>query len=64
MHLMRVNGEGQSSDAVVKEWTATDAVVYTLNASTQTYTSVETHTGPSDVDISEHVITNTDQGAR
>jgi hypothetical protein len=63
MHLMRVSGEGQSSDAVVREWTATDEVVYTLNPNTGTYTSVETHTGPSDIDISEHVITNGDHGA-
>jgi hypothetical protein len=63
MHLMRVNGDGQTSDAVVKEWTATDQIVYTLNPSTVTYTSVETHTGPNDVNISEQIITNADRGA-
>jgi hypothetical protein len=38
-------------------------VTYTLDPTTRTYTSVELHTGPNDVEISEHIITDEDQGA-
>jgi hypothetical protein len=62
LHLMRVNGAGESSDAVVKQWTATDQVTHTLDPNNFNYTSVELHTGPSDVEISEHIITNATDG--
>jgi uncharacterized protein (TIGR03437 family) len=66
LHFMRVNAAGASDDVVVKQWTATDQVINTLNAGNTLpypYTTVETHTGPSDIRLSEHNITNADQGA-
>src|SRR5258708_27640291 len=60
---MRVNGDGQTSDTVVKEGTGTDQVVHGLDTSSLTYSRGETQTGPSYVKVSEHIITNADQQA-
>jgi hypothetical protein len=52
---------GQSSDVVVKEWPSTDQLTLTYNGGG--WTSVELHSGPSRVELSEYTITNADKGA-
>jgi hypothetical protein len=63
LHLMRVGTDGSSSDVVVREWTDQTETTYTLDPATNVYSALDRHSGPGDVDIRAHVITNADQGA-
>jgi len=63
LHLLRVGADGSSSDVVVKQWTETSSMVFTL-VGDHGYHITETETGPSDVRIDwVNIITNADQGA-